>query len=145
MLPTFLHYCQFFRAGEIGFQKRRVTSMNVFTWESDILLDLYKDYSDLGTVDYKNRDGEKMRLSPEQARRNTFALCTVYQAINAAVLDYKQRMCGPDETGLAPSANMNLKRTINVVPNPPLKSQEFVTKKPKSKPKPKPKHKPKPK
>ena len=23
-LPTFLHYCQFFRAGEYGFQKRRV-------------------------------------------------------------------------------------------------------------------------
>ena len=53
-LPTFAHYCQFFRAGEIGFQKRRVFK-DIFSCDQSMLLDLP---STLGTVDYKNRDGE---------------------------------------------------------------------------------------
>lgn len=53
-LPTFLHYCQFYRAGELGFQKRRIRE-DIF----DCDFPLFEvPPSDLGTVKYKNRDGE---------------------------------------------------------------------------------------
>ena len=53
-LPTFLHYCQFFRAAEIGFHKRRVYK-DIFSCERPMLMDLPRN---LSLVDYKNRDGE---------------------------------------------------------------------------------------
>jgi hypothetical protein len=54
LLPTFLHYCQFFRSGEIGFQKRRIPK-SLFNCESPLLMELPIDQ---GKVNYKNRDGE---------------------------------------------------------------------------------------
>lgn len=53
-MPTLLHYCQFFRAGEIGFQKRRIRG-EIFKCDKPMMMELPKD---LGKVDYKNRDGE---------------------------------------------------------------------------------------
>ena len=53
-LPNVLHFCQFFRAGELGFQKRRV-SISLFNCQKPIMQDPPRD---LGKVDYKNRDGE---------------------------------------------------------------------------------------
>ena len=53
-LPIFMHYCQFFRAGEVGFQKRRV-SKSLFECDKPMMLELPKD---IGKVRYKNRDGE---------------------------------------------------------------------------------------
>jgi len=69
-LPTVLHYCQFFRAGNYGFQKRRIPS-SLFTCESPLLADIPRD---LGNVTYKNRDGEIIPISQKKARRNTFML-----------------------------------------------------------------------
>lgn len=37
-LPTVVHYCQSFRAGEFGFFKRRVPK-DIFSCESDLLLE----------------------------------------------------------------------------------------------------------
>lgn len=53
-MPAVLHFCQFYRAAEIGFQKRRIKK-ELFNCDSPMMLELPKD---LGTVDYKNRDGE---------------------------------------------------------------------------------------
>lgn len=53
-LPIFLHYCQFFRAAEIGFQKRRVRK-TVFDCSSPLMKELPRD---LGRTTYKNRDGD---------------------------------------------------------------------------------------
>ena len=53
-LPTFLHYCQFFRIGEFGFQKRRVRGP-MFSCEHPIFRE---PPLDLGKLTYKNRDGE---------------------------------------------------------------------------------------
>lgn len=53
-LPTFLHYCQFFRAANIGFQKRRIRKP-IFHCDKPMMMDLPLD---LGKARYKNRDGE---------------------------------------------------------------------------------------
>lgn len=53
-LPIFLHYCQFFRAAEIGFQKRRVRKV-AFDCDYPLMKELPRN---LGKTTYKNRDGE---------------------------------------------------------------------------------------
>ena len=53
-LPIFLHYCQFFRAANIGFQKRRLRQP-IFDCDKPILMELPLD---LGKSKYKNKDGE---------------------------------------------------------------------------------------
>ena len=53
-LPTLLHMCQFFRAGELGFHKKRIQP-DLFHCDSQMLVE---PPSDLGRVNYKNRDGE---------------------------------------------------------------------------------------
>jgi len=102
-LPTFAHYCQFFRAGELGFQKRRV-GRKMFTCEHPMLIDPPRD---LGNVTYKNRDGEIIKIGKTYAKRNAFMLCTIHRAINAALVDYKQRMCTNGEF-------INHNKTINL-------------------------------
>lgn len=52
-MPTLLHYCQFFRAGELGFQKRRIRK-SIFDCDAPMMAEPPKD---LGAVRYKNRDG----------------------------------------------------------------------------------------
>ena len=56
-LPTFMHYCQFFRVGELGFQKRRIPK-KVFSCESPMMVE---PPNDLGSLDYRIKDG-KVRL-----------------------------------------------------------------------------------
>ena len=53
-LPAVLHFCQFYRAGEIGFQKRRIKK-ELFSCDQPMMMELPRD---LGKVNYKNRDGE---------------------------------------------------------------------------------------
>lgn len=53
-LPTFLHLCQFFRAGELGFHKKRL-KLEILNCDFQMLIE---PSSDLGKVNYKNRDGE---------------------------------------------------------------------------------------
>lgn len=55
-LPTFIHYCQFYRAGELGFQKRRV-SKKIFSCDTPILLE---PPVDLAAADYIVKDGKVM-------------------------------------------------------------------------------------
>jgi hypothetical protein len=53
-LPNVLHHCQFYRSGEIGFQKRRIRK-SIFECDQPMLAALPKE---LGKNRYKNRDGE---------------------------------------------------------------------------------------
>lgn len=105
-MPTFLHYCQFFRVGEIGFQKRRVK--DIFSCEKPMMLELPKD---LGTMNYKNRDGQRIPLNKRDARRGAFMLCIIHQAINAAAQDYKNKMCD--------SSAANYEKSLNLAGNTP--------------------------
>jgi len=57
-MPSVLHYCQFYRAGEFGFQKRRIKK-DLFSCDQPMMADLPRD---LGTVNYKNRDGTVSRV-----------------------------------------------------------------------------------
>ena len=59
-LPNLLHYCQFFRIGEIGFHKRRIKP-EIFNCDFPLMLD---PPIDIGKTDYKNRDGEVSTLQP---------------------------------------------------------------------------------
>jgi hypothetical protein len=51
----------------------------------------------IGEVDYKNRDGEIIKYGKQQARRNSFALCVIHNAINDMIIDYRKRMCQPHQ------------------------------------------------
>jgi hypothetical protein len=53
-LPTFLHFCQFFRAGILGFHKRRLLK-EVVNCDFPLLID---PPLDLAALTYKIRDGE---------------------------------------------------------------------------------------
>ena len=70
-MPTLVHYCQFFRIGELGFHKRRVEE-SILGCDFPLMVE---PPLDIGTLRYKNRDGEIVKLSAEQSRRNAFALC----------------------------------------------------------------------
>lgn len=54
LLPNILHYCQFYRAGEFGFQKRRIRK-SLFECDKPMMAALPDN---IGTIRYKNRDGE---------------------------------------------------------------------------------------
>jgi hypothetical protein len=53
-LPTVLHFCQFYRSAEIGFQKRRMKKA-IFECDKPLLAALPQSQ---GKNRYKNRDGE---------------------------------------------------------------------------------------
>ena len=53
-MPTVVHFCQFFRIGELGFHKRRLQKA-LFDCDFPLLID---PPIDVGKLDYKNRDGE---------------------------------------------------------------------------------------
>jgi hypothetical protein len=57
VLPDVLHFCQFYRAGEFGFQKRRI-KQQWFEGGHEMMAELPRD---LGKINYKNRDGEVRR------------------------------------------------------------------------------------
>jgi hypothetical protein len=54
ILPNILHYCQFYRVGELGFQKRRLKD-KMFDCNFPLMAATPKN---LGSLRYKNRDGE---------------------------------------------------------------------------------------
>eukprot|EP00981_Chlorochromonas_danica_P001918 scaffold398_cov177-Ochromonas_danica.AAC.17 len=90
LLPNILHYCQFYRVGEFGFQKRRFRK-KMLSCDGPLLAALPND---LGKLRYKNRDGENMPLRPVPARRNAFMLCAIHRSINSMLRHYREKMCG---------------------------------------------------
>jgi hypothetical protein len=110
-LPTFVHYCQFYRAAKIGFQKRRVFN-DIFSCGGDrgLFVDLP---AGLALVDHKERErGEIVPQTRKQVRRSTFMLSVVHTAFNTALLDYKRRVCpGGDNYS---NTGLNFKKVINL-------------------------------
>lgn len=104
-LPTMLHYCQFFRVGEWGFQKRRVPK-RMFECSGPLLGSIP---SNIATTTYKNRDGEIIPITRKYARRNSFMLCIIHRSINAMLSDFKSRMCVGDK-----AKEINLNTSLNL-------------------------------
>ena len=50
---------------------------------------------------------QRQDLKGEQIKRNAFTLCVIHRSINAALIDYKKRMCGTNVT--------NYEKTYNVL------------------------------
>ena len=91
-LPTFLHHCQLYRVGEWAYGKRRVNK-EIFSCDKPMLAELPPD---LISLDYQIKNGKKVAMSTKQIKRNAFMICTAYRSLNAALLDYKTRNCGPE-------------------------------------------------
>ena len=91
-LPTVMHFCQFFRAGDFGFQKRRVPK-DIFTCDQRMFAE---PYANLSSATYRIKNKVREDLKPRQAKRHAFAIGVLHRSINAAISDYKDRMCGPD-------------------------------------------------
>ena len=71
-MPTVVHYCQNFRAGELGFQKRRVPH-NIFSCESPLLVDTPRD---LAQAKYKIKSGKVMH---EKKSNVCLQFCIIYE------------------------------------------------------------------
>jgi len=95
VLPTFVHFCQWFRMGEFGFQKRRITNLKPFSCEGPMMQDIPRNINHAGyvTIDGKNETG----WAPKKINRNAYAVCAIHQGINLAVVDFKKRMCTDPE------------------------------------------------
>ena len=105
-LPTVVHYCQNFRAGDLSFAKRQVHRKNIFTCDHP----LFKEPPvDLDKVDYRIKAGEKQELKSRQVKRNAYTLCVIHHAINAAMINYKKVMCSDN-------AQTNYNKTYVAVP-----------------------------
>jgi hypothetical protein len=69
---------------------------------------------DLHKSTYMIKNDEKVRWAPnqpKQPRRHSFALCVIHRSINAALVDYKARMCQGSSSS---SAAINYDKTLNV-------------------------------
>jgi len=103
-MTTVIHYCQNYRVGELGFQKRRVPH-NIFSCESPMMVE---PPTDLAAATYKVKSGQKVEMKNAlQTKREAFALCVIHSALNSALLDYKKRMCPNDGT-------TNYAKTLNI-------------------------------
>ncbi len=128
-VPNVVHYCQTFRAGDVGFMKRRVPH-DLFTCEHAMLI---TPPTDLGRSEYRIKEGEvsnkvhlytlyysislnlirvfsfqKQKQNQRSAKRNAFVLCIVYDAINSALMHYKEKMCkGNPATNYEKTVNIN--------------------------------------
>lgn len=110
-MPTFVHYCQFYRAAKIGFQKRRVFN-DIFSCAANrgLFVDLPEG---LSLVNHKEREhGEIVPQTRSQVRRSTFMLSVLHEAFNSALMDFKQRVCMAE--GNRSSGDINFKKVINL-------------------------------
>ena len=93
-LPTVVHYCQNFRAGNLGFAKRQVHKGpdGIFSCAHPLFAE---PSVNLDQADFRIKAGEKQDMSKKsiQIKRNAYTLCVIHRSINAAMIDYKQRMC----------------------------------------------------
>lgn len=102
-IPTVLHYCQFFRVGDFGFQKRRVPK-NIFSCEGDMMLELPEG---LDSLDYQYMNKKRVPIKgKKQAKRHAFALMIVHRSINAAIMDFKDKMCVGKNTTYVKNINV---------------------------------------
>ncbi len=94
-VPSVVHFCQGYRAGEFSYAKRRVPH-DIFDCGHDMLKLPPRDLASSNYIVKKNK--KEAAKSQMKAKRNAYMLCIIYEAINRALVAYKQRMCGgPDE------------------------------------------------
>ena len=74
-LPTFLHYCQFFRIGELGFQKRRLPK-SIFQCDKPMMAETPRN---LASLTYKNRDGEVRYLFVRHGHAVSFMIFVAFK------------------------------------------------------------------
>ena len=129
-LPTFLHYCQFYRAAKIGFQKRRMFG-DIFSCSRGLFVDLPPGLAAVEPPHKEREGGEIVAQTRQQVRRSTFMLSVLHSALNAALRHYKSIMCntptshnhtnhnsysythsGAEEEGK--SGSPNVKKSINL-------------------------------
>jgi peptidyl serine alpha-galactosyltransferase len=102
-LPTVVHFCQSYRVGDIGFGKRGLRR-DIFSCDVPLLVE---PPLDLEKSSYLRKNNEKIGSDERQAKRNAFMVCAIHRAVNSALIDYKQRMCGHNIT--------NYDKLINVL------------------------------
>mmetsp|Transcript_21776 Transcript_21776/g.36417 ORF Transcript_21776/g.36417 Transcript_21776/m.36417 type:complete len:492 (+) Transcript_21776:72-1547(+) len=89
-MPSVVHFCQGIRAGDFVFLKRRIPK-NIFTCEHPLFTELPMN---LGESTYKMQNGKKQAIkNARTAKRNSFELCIVYDALNKAMVHFKDKMC----------------------------------------------------
>jgi len=96
-LPTLLHYHQYYEVGEFGFYKH-LFDTKFFQCNSPLLVE---PPLDVGKVRVVQKAGKVVKITEENARRNSFMLCALSRVVNDAVLDVKVRSChgGGDSEG----------------------------------------------
>jgi hypothetical protein len=100
-LPTFLHYCQFYRASTWAFQKR-IVPKDIFSCSSPMFA--VPPDTIQGATEKVKGVGEKTtkeKMSEREARRNAFMLCSLTKILNQVLRRYKDLMCEGQEVNYA--------------------------------------------
>ena len=106
LLPTVLHFCQWYRVGEYAFHKGHVPA-DIFSCGQPLMevppSNLGKDFpywyrTQQGEVqgevgDMRREQRENVTLSEVEMRRNAFMMCKIIESMNAAASFYKERNC----------------------------------------------------
>jgi hypothetical protein len=93
-IPTVAHYCQTFRIGEYIFTKRKVPK-TIFSCDHPFFLELPKDI--MRNNYYYKKSKKEFFANDIKLKRNGFMVCILYEAVNKALLHYKQVMCSGDK------------------------------------------------
>ena len=91
-LPTILHYCQMYGAGDVVFYKYLLDN-DIFTCSKSLLVEPGKDAMSLNKAYKKNIRGDKENLDPKLHKRNVFATCAMTSIVNEASLFFKLHHC----------------------------------------------------
>jgi len=101
-MPTVAHFCQGYVADDIGWYKRRMPK-NIFSCDSPMLVNPPVNI----TVHEPTKNDRQSQNKFRRDKRNAFMACVAYSTMNAALIDYKQRMCDGHP-------KVNYKREINM-------------------------------
>ena len=111
-MPVLMHYCQHYSTGGVGYHKGNVPK-DIFSCESPMLLELAPDF---GKIDFNKFSFQTEREKFKEARkekRSAFSICIAHRSINAALQDYKSKMCG-----IALQNVTNFDKTLTVARRP---------------------------
>lgn len=102
-LPTFLHFCQFYRAGEWAFNKR-IVPKDIFTCGSPLFAipppSIQEEQVKVKGVGQK---ATTEPLTPRQAKRNAFMICSLTKIINEALREFKDLKCDGEQVNFEES------------------------------------------
>lgn len=105
-LPTLLHYCQNYGAGDVLFTKYLIPD-DIFTCQKPLLIEPSVDAMSPDKAYKLKLGGQKEMLNPKLHKRHVFATCAMTSIVNEASLFFKLHHCS--------NTDANRERTLDLL------------------------------